>query len=461
MTGYIKNPKTLLLVGGSGFLGSALGERFTDLDWNIRLLTRKKRLFQTSYPCTQIEWDGTHIPESSLKEVDAIINLAGEGIFDKSWSKSYRKRIKNSRVLSSKAMVNAINSSQSKPTVVVQASAVGFFGLAERNEECYEDSNPGEDFLAHICKDWEAEAKELHSDVRLCVARLGVVFGWAGGAFPKLWDTYSSGIGSVLGSGKQWMNWVHLEDVLRFFVSAVLNDSYSGFYNLVAPENISNKSFHQILSKKTPSFKWMFTPGFVLKAALGGRSDLLLKSPNIKSEFLQEVGFEFKFPNMSSAVIDLLSEKKIKNAHYLHMKQWIPVPINKVWDFFSSIYNLEKITPPWLKFKIRSCSTERIKKGTQIKYDLSIHGVPFSWRSNISIWNPQNNFSDEQEKGPYKIWSHSHIFQEIAGGTLIEDRVEYQMPLFPFGQVVLPFIKKDLSEIFTYRRKAIAKLLCN
>ena len=454
------NCKRLLLIGGSGFIGSAIGEQFAELGWEIVVLTRKVRRYQLSYPCTQVSWDGELIPDEVILGTHAVINLAGQPIADKAWTASYRNEIRESRVNSTRALANAIASVTKKPEVIIQASAVGFFGMQHRDDLCDENSRPGTDFLAGVCKAWENEAKNIEKTTRLCVARIGLVLGWEGGAFPKLWNIYASGLGSSLGNGKQWMNWIHLKDVVSFFTQAVLNQNYSGVFNLVAPENIDNRSFHKTLADSSLSCRALATPGVCIKTLMGGRADLLLKAPKVTSSRLAEANFEMEFPALSEAILDLLTERTHLKAHYLKVKQWVPIDIVKVWDFVSSADNLEKITPPWLSFKIEETSSKKIEKGTRISYSLRLHGIPIRWRSHISSWVPKSEFVDEQEKGPYSLWFHRHVFKPLAGGTVIEDRVEYRLPVFPLGQVALPLVLKDLSEIFGYRKESTAAILC-
>ena len=451
--------KTILLVGGSGFIGSALGEKFTDLGWNLLLLTRKIRPFQTSFPCEQILWDGVKIPEKALKSVDAIINLAGEGIANKSWSTSYRKKILDSRVNSTRALVKAVASAEVKPKVLIQASAVGYFGLDQREKNCSEGSEPGHDFLAEVCQAWEGEAKKLPKETRLCIPRFGVVLGWSGGALAQLWDVYTSGLGSVLGSGKQWMNWIHLEDLINFVVLAVLEEKYSGTYNLIAPENLDNKDFHRFLTKETASLKYMKTPGFLLKTVMGSRANLLLKGPKVCSKRLATTSFTFKYPSLFLALKALLSERKNSSTHYFCHKQWVPFALETVWDFFSSPENLAKMTHPSSQLKIKEPFLRKMSPGAKIEYSLRVHRVPVTWKASIEEYSPQFLFSDKQEKGPFKFWLHQHLFSSVNGGTLIEDRVEYKLPFFPFGQIAFPFVRKDLEALFRYRKEALVKAL--
>lgn len=450
---------SLLLIGGTGFIGSALGEHFARNGWMIRLLTRTTKPFQTSFPCQQFQWEGKKIPDEAIEGVSAVINLAGQGIADKVWTPSYRNSVVESRVNSTRALAEVIARIKNVPSVVIQASATGFYGTKNCQEPYTEESQAGSDFLAEVCHSWENEAEVISQHTRLVIARLGLVMGWEGGALPKLWDIYASGLGSVLGTGNQWMNWIHLEDVVRFFFSAAESKRFNGSYNLVAPGNVNNRSFHKLLASKTPSLSIMKVPGFCLKAVMGEYAALLLTTPNVISKKLSEDGFIFTFPEFSDAVRDLLKERTHPKLHYLKVKQWVPASIEEVWDFISSAATLEKITPPWLAFRIQHISTSSIEVETRISYALNLHAIPITWRSHISAWSPNSEFIDEQEKGPYRIWFHRHLFTEFAGGTLIEDRIEYQLPLFPLGELALPFVKKDLIRIFAYRKEATASIL--
>ena len=287
--------KEVLLIGGSGFIGNALGEKLSRKGWSIRLLTRNQTKFQTAYPCHSYRWDGFSIPEDAVRGVSAIVNLAGESIAEGRWSQKRKKQILDSRVHTTKAMVDVIKKYDLKLDAVIQSSAVGFYGMEDQNKICDESSRAGQDFLSSVCQKWEAELKGLNDSHRLCVARIGLVLDWQGGALEKLWDIYVSGVGCTLSDGKQWMNWIHMDDLVNFYVQALENKKYQGVYNLVAPENLSNKDFHRTLCRVTPSFAKLFAPSFSVKLLLGGKGDLVLKGPHVKPKRLEESPFEFEF----------------------------------------------------------------------------------------------------------------------------------------------------------------------
>lgn len=299
--------KTLVLIGGSGFIGKALGKHFLKLGWNIKNFTRKKKdPSSLSYPCQEVEWDGKKIHPKDLEGSSAIINLAGQGIADKTWSQDYKEKILSSRVESTRALAEALKFLQEKPPIVIQASAIGYYGLETRDKICTETSKAGSDFLATTCLAWEKEAEAIKEQTNLIITRFGLVLGNEGGAFKQLKTIYRFALGGILGDGTQWTNWIHLKDVVLFIEKAVQEESFKGTYNLVAPGNLRNKDFHKALAKKTLSFSLMWTPGFLLKGFLGERANLLLKSPQVKGERTED-SYRFSYPHLKEALNDLLA----------------------------------------------------------------------------------------------------------------------------------------------------------
>ena len=165
----------------------------------------------------------------------------------------------------------------------------------------------GKGFLAEVCKAWETEALPIKDMTRLCLVRIGLVLGKEGGALPELLRIYKLGLGGVLGSGDQWLNWIHIKDLTKFFLFATNHKSVEGLYNLVSPGNLQNRDSHQIFSKNTLSLSFMKVPSFALKLILGEKSALILDGPKVVSKRLHEEGFYFDFLSFSTAVDDLLS----------------------------------------------------------------------------------------------------------------------------------------------------------
>ena len=167
-----------------------------------------------------------------------------------------------------------------KPELVIQASAVGYYGMENRKEICSEQSAPGKDFLAGLCVAWEKQLEPLQKHMRVCTPRLGVVLGWGGGAFTQLWELYANGLGAQLSNGQQWMNWIHLDDVVHFFETVIDNSHYNGAYNLVSPGNISQQTMHKELCRRSASLNFMKSPALALRIILGESEKILTRVPH-------------------------------------------------------------------------------------------------------------------------------------------------------------------------------------
>jgi ligand-binding SRPBCC domain-containing protein len=343
---------------------------------------------------------------------------------------------------------------QNKPKTVIIASAVGFYG-DRADETLSETAGPGTGFLSEVCQAWEAAAADLDPTIRKVHVRIGVVLSSSGGMLEKVLPVFRSGGGGPLGSGKQWMSWVHLRDLLRIFFHILNHAEVSGPVNAVAPNPVTNADFTRVLAKKLQIPALFKAPEAVLKTALGERSQVLLESQRVSCEKLEKSGFEFEYPELSTALDDLLpTDGELFETH-----QWVPRPVDEVFAFFSSEKNLETITPPWLNFHVLGVSTPQIMSGTLIDYRLKLHGVPFKWKTRIEEWTPGKKFVDTQLKGPYKKWHHTHLFTPINGGTLISDRVIFKLPGGIVGNTVLRgWVRGDVEKIFQFRHRKIAEL---
>jgi ligand-binding SRPBCC domain-containing protein len=187
-------------------------------------------------------------------------------------------------------------------------------------------------------------------------------------------------------------------------------------------------------------------------------SDILLKGQQVYPNNLIEAGFKFKFSTLKAALDDILKFSN-KGETVLKKYLWVNKPVNSVFDFFSNENNLEKITPPYLKFKVVGKNTENIEQGTLINYKLKVHGLPFKWKSNISSFVVDKTFTDEQVTGPYSKWVHRHDFITHKQGTLMVDEVVYKLPMGFFGKICAGyFVNKDVQNIFKYRSEVIQKV---
>ncbi len=299
----------VIVSGGSGLNGSALVAGLAADGHKATVLSRApERLRDLPTGVSAAAWDAKSAAQLAplIAGVDAVVHLAGEGIADGRWSEERKRRIRDSRVDSSGAVATAFAAAEPRPDVLLQASAVGFYG-PRGSEELTEESASGDDFLAGICREWEeASAAVEDLGVRRAVLRTGVVLARDGGALPKMLLPFRLFAGGPVGDGRQYMPWIHLADevgAIRFLLDS---PTASGPYNLTAPEPQTNRQFSRILGRvlRRPSF--MPAPAFALKLALGEMSKILLEGQRALPRRLEEGGYSFRFPGLEAALRDLV-----------------------------------------------------------------------------------------------------------------------------------------------------------
>ncbi len=451
----------ILMTGATGLLGKDIGKKLTEKGHGITVLTRdpKAAKSQLPFPARLYAWKNYSetVPSSYFDDIDAVIHLAGESIASGRWTKARKKLILESRTIGTKNIVKAIKASKGQVKQFISASAIGFYG--DNQNRVTEDSSPGKDFLAMVCTEWEKESLELaQTGVKVINPRIGIVLSRKGGAMDKMLPLFSLGLGGVLGNGKQWMSWIHQDDLTQMFVHFVNHPELHGAFNAVAPHPVTNKDFSRSLAQALNRSLFFPVPDLALKIGLGEMSTLVLKGQNVSSQKISDTGFQFKYRSLTEALNELCAPLQ-SGQKEIFTEIWLPKKINEVFPFFSDEKNLEKLTPEYLNFHVLSKSTEVIREGTLIDYKLSLHGIPLKWRTLIENWEPGRKFVDRQIKGPYKLWHHTHEFEEMAGGTLIRDRVLYQLPLGRLGELFSgPFVRSDVAKIFNYRKKIITHL---
>lgn len=243
------------------------------------------------------------------------------------------------------------------------------------------------------------------------------------------------------GPDDQLLYWIHLEDLIRSIQFLIERSPEQKIYHAATPNPLTNKVFREHVAKfiKRP---------FLLKASPQSSQDL---SPNT----LLDEGFEFTYPNLKAA-LKYVFEYKSRGESLLENYLWTPAPLEKVFSFFSSEKNLEVITPEYLNFKVKNKTTDEIKKGTIINYQLKLRGIPLRWKSLISEFDKDRRFIDEQLKGPYKKWVHLHEFKKHRSGTLIRDKVVYKVPFGSLGRLIAgKYVRRDVKTIFNHRNKVI------
>lgn len=306
----------IVLSGGTGFIGGALLRQLQETKNQVVLLTRKPEAIKKLAKDTVeiIFWDGKTMGSwaKCLDGSDAIINLAGEPIAKKRWTQEQKRRIINSRVEATKAMVTAIAETKKKPSILVNASAVGFYGNVE-DEDVTESHPKGNDFVADVCEQWEREACMAEAlDIRVVLPRFGVVLAKDGGALKKMQLPFKLFVGGPLGTGRQWFSWVHREDVIGVILFALEQSKLSGPVNVVAPEPVTMKQFCKTLGKALGRPSWAPVPALVLRALLGEMAEMFLTGQRVIPKKLEELGYQFQYPKLEEALSAILS----KEANY-------------------------------------------------------------------------------------------------------------------------------------------------
>lgn len=422
-------------------------------------LTRNPKTAGVRLPiaCQIIRWDplSNISPPGFPENIDAVIHLCGEGIADGRWTHKRKQEIYDSRVLSTRNLLNLFIRSKLPPKVWISASAIGYYKTSS-HPALQETSPPDNGFLAKVCKDWETETFKADAlGARTLALRLGIILGDDGGVTAKMLPPFRIGLGGPLGGGNQCMSWIHVRDVAGLILTALENPDYQGPLNAVSPYPVTNREFTDVLAKTLKRPAVFPVPAFALKLLFGEMSHLLLASQNISAQKAIELGYRFVYPKLKNALKVICDQI----GHKFITEQWVPQPIDQVFEFFSNPNNLETLTPDFLHFKIVKISHPKIREGTVLDYQLKLHGVPICWQSKINDWVPGKRFSDLQTRGPYAFWHHTHEFYEARGGTVIRDNVVYKFPGWVPGDILgHNFINKDLEKIFMFRREQIKKL---
>lgn len=297
------------MTGGTGFVGAVLAQNLADLKHEVTVLTRSGSgrtppplgvQYLNGDPTQEGDW------QEKAAEHDVFINLAGASIF-KRWSDEYKELLRDSRINTTRNLVQSLSQRKGKRTILLSTSAVGYYGF-RGDEELEESSPPGDDLLSLLCRDWEAEAMRAEDfGARVSICRFGIVLGRGGGALQQMVPIFKMGLGSPFGSGKQWFSWIHLEDLIGIYLFLLREDLPSGPVNCTAPDPVTNEQLTRALGEalKRPTFMPRI-PGFALRLVMGEFGSALLKGQRVLPRRLLKAGFRFRFPTLREALEDLL-----------------------------------------------------------------------------------------------------------------------------------------------------------
>lgn len=295
----------IVIAGGSGLIGQEITSALLKKNYEVRILSRspesKKSMGGESY----FKWDikSQSIDESVFNNAECVINLTGENVADKRWTDNQKEKLLNSRIDSTNLLLEKLKNLNSKAKFI-NASAIGFYGDTE--DKIVDETAPsGDDFLAGICQEWEKAIKksEYHPYI---IIRIGIVLSLKGGALSKMLTPFKLGLGGALGSGQQYMSWIHIDDLVKIFLWAMESDTENQIFNAVAPNPVTNKEFTKTLGSAISRPTIFNAPSMAIKLALGEMSTILLKGQRVSSQKLQDHGFKFEYQHLKNAFEELI-----------------------------------------------------------------------------------------------------------------------------------------------------------
>lgn len=296
----------ICVTGGTGFIGTALCNQLLQREYEVNVLTRDThRAEQHLDPRVKTVQSLAELSPDDTPDI--IINLAGQSLGSGRWTKALKQTFVSSRVGTTGRIIDHIVESRTKPHVLISGSAVGYYG-ARGDEILNEDSAPGDEFQADLCRDWEAEAgRAKDSGVRVCILRMGVVLGKDGGALSSLLPPFKLGLGGQLGDGKQWMSWIHIDDVVGIILHLMAHKDLSGAFNATAPNPETNRNFSKKLGKALHRPTFVRVPGWAVRIQVGEMARLFLTGQKVLPQRLTTCGYEFRYPELGLALKELIS----------------------------------------------------------------------------------------------------------------------------------------------------------
>jgi len=298
--------ETVLITGGTGLIGRQLTRKLKEKGYNVLLLSRKS---SPGNGHSVYNWnpDKNEVENEVIERSDYIIHLAGAGIGDKRWTKKRKELILSSRIKTCELLFKKVQESGTKLKAFISASGIGWYG-AETSEKIFSETDPpAGDFIDDVCRQWEQSADRFQeSGIRTVKIRTGIVLARKGGALGRMTLTVRPGLGSALGSGRQYNPWIHIDDLCNIYLRAIEDKSMAGSWNAVAPEHITNREFMRKLAKVLEKpFFFPAVPSFAIKLLFGNMSEILLKGSRVSAGKILSAGYNFEFPDLENALKNL------------------------------------------------------------------------------------------------------------------------------------------------------------
>lgn len=304
--------KRIIIAGATGLIGKRIIYLLLNKGYSVCILTRNIESAMRRFNDTSIDfinWDYSMPSDNLIEYIEnsfAVINFAGASIGGKRWNESYKRVLYDSRIVTTRKIAEAISKCKNKPECLINSSAIGYYGTT-RTEVLDEDSKPGDDFLSKLCFDWEKEAYSMEKHgLRVITLRIGIVLDKCEGALQKFLLTFKLFIGGHQGSGKQWISWIHIDDLVNLIFFVLENKEIKGAINCTSPNSVSNKQFCKTLGKVLNRPSIFPVPGFVLKIAIGEFAKYLIKGRKVIPFRATKNGFQFRYDNLENALTNLL-----------------------------------------------------------------------------------------------------------------------------------------------------------
>ncbi|HSI03942.1 MAG: TIGR01777 family oxidoreductase [Myxococcota bacterium] len=467
----------VVISGATGFLGRALVLRLLRDGHQLTALARSPQAAASRLggDVRVVDVGNASAVQAAMADAEAVVNLAGESVAHR-WTAKRKAALRASRIDTTKNLIDSAERAGSSLRVFVSASAIGIYGDTG-DDTVDETAAPADDFLAALCGEWEAAARDAEKlSARVAIMRFGVVLGEGGGALATLLPMFRSGVGGKLGDGRQWFSWVHLLDACEAIAQALTDDRYHGAMNVTAPTPVTNAEFTRTLGEILSRPTMLTTPKIAVKLALGEAASAVLSSQRVVPARLTQLGFTFAYPELDGALREITHASPTvtvrpiggelpahpyvaarRPTHVLSQRTVIDAPLTEVLPFFAKAENLGAITPPDMAFTITTAVPLTMANDLVIDYRIVIGGLPLKWRTIIEEWRPGEGFTDAQHRGPYRSWFHEHRFRADGNRTIMEDQVWYALPFGPLGRLVNALqVRGMLRRIFEYRATRIA-----
>lgn len=292
----------IVITGGSGLVGKHLTSLLVQSGYEVAHIGRKSYI-TNGLICYEWNIDKGYIDPKALENTGYIIHLAGAGVADKRWTDARKKEIYESRIQSTRLLVNYLNQTPHQVKALIGTSAIGIYGNDTNNAN--ENSPAASTFLGKVCSDWESET--LKANLRTCIIRVGIVLAKEGGFIPEVAAPIKKLVGAALGSGKQYVSWIHIHDLCHIYLKAIQDSSIQGVYNAVAPNPVTNKELTQLLAKKLHRpILLPPVPTFALNLLFGEMASMLVANQKVSAEKIVSSGFQFSYPQLEQALDNLL-----------------------------------------------------------------------------------------------------------------------------------------------------------